>query len=136
MAIKVIVTDRKYFYQHSNGDSFAINPTNYSNHLSGLVFEKLKAQFTVEVSWNVILIDYQFINQGGGNIIIIKEGANFVSNGFAVGDTIIITFGAPVNETGEITYVSESELRIKDYSAGSASGLYSGPDWFKGTNQL
>jgi len=82
MAIKVIVTDRKYFYQHSNGDNFAINPTNYSNHLSGLVFEKLKAQFTVEVSWNVIISDYLFINQGGGDAIIVKDGANLFLMGF------------------------------------------------------
>ena len=137
MSANVIVTDRKYFFQHSNDDDYLTNPSNFSRHLSGSVFEKVKAQFTVEVSWNVIIEDYKFINQGGGDAVILKDGANFKSNGFSIGDNIIITFVSLLDETAEITYVSENELRIKDFTGPALiDGDLPGPDWIKGNDPL
>jgi len=137
MPQQVIVRDRKYFFQHSNGDSFLINPSNFSSHLSGNVFEKVKAVFTVQASWFDRFVDSKRINRGGGVVEIIKEGQNFDQT-FAVGDSITLNIVSVNVYTGDVIYVGTDRIILDNFSdpAIPSDESNSSEYWMKGTTLL
>lgn len=137
MSQRVVVTNREYRYQGPNGDNFLINPGNFSNFYSGVVDEKVQAKFEIEVSWSLQIVDFKRVNQGGGVVKIIKEGAQF-DQIFSIGDQIIETDSGGNNETGEIIFLSADELILENYSNPSvpSDDNDSTPNWFKGNTDL
>jgi len=83
MSVRIIVTDSKYFSELKNGSNFALNPSDFGNHLKGNFGEKLKAELTVQVSWRMGLSNYQITNS---NTITLSSGS-FFQEGFSVGDS-------------------------------------------------
>ena len=77
------VVDQKFYSEYSNGSTFALNPTEFAQHLKGGIGEKLKAVFTVQTEWFSKLRDYDMLYDNSANTLrIVKDGYNFVADGF------------------------------------------------------
>ena len=83
----LIVTDRKFFSQLANGESFSLNTGDFGTHTKGSVMERLKAVYIIDVSWNAQSDDVDEWEITGGNLVTRTVG-DFVGDGFSVGDTV------------------------------------------------
>lgn len=112
------VTDQKFYAQLNNGNSFSLNPSDFSRELKGGVTEKLRAEFDVEVTWYTELNSFSvYTNNAAGFIRVEFNGNDFFNDGFSVGDQVKISLpsaGAPPNTyyTGDIQSITDGEVEI------------------------
>lgn len=114
MASEIRITDQKFYAKLNNGDTFTLNPSDFSRHLKGGVLEEVKAVFNVQVEWYSLLMSYDMLYDNSANTLrIVKTGLNFVKDGFSVGDSVKFSISSPqAYITGDVTSLRTGEITL------------------------
>jgi len=110
MGVEILTKSTKYYNQFKNGLTFTDNLSDFTLNLTGSVGEKVKLIRQIEVGWFSRSLDTSstwIVDTTTGTIY--SNSGNFVSDGFAVGDTFIyeeLTAMAGANFTAEITSIN------------------------------
>ena len=134
MPKEVRVVGQKFFAKLNNGDSFNLNPTDFSTHLKGGVLEEIKAVFNVQISWNYkaaggsSIYYYDTVN---GIFIFRINGKNFGEE-FSVGDDIKFS-DSNWKITGNIKAISLGEVIIDNLTL---TGTLTGDVWSEPTEDI
>lgn len=113
----IITTSRKFYSQFRNGATFASNLTDFTTNLVGSSGERIKLIQTVQVDWYSGAINgdsFTFIAAGH----IQRAFNNFLTDGFAIGDTFDYCTdlsgggGAIITFSGTITSLSNDGLHV------------------------
>lgn len=134
MAVQTRVTSQKFFAQLNNGDTFALNTSDFAAHLKGGVLENIKAVFEVEVDWTTKIENFQMLYDVGANTIrLTSAGVDWMNDGFSIGDPIkISTTSLPRRITGTVTSITGSEIIIDTVVFVSGGALPAGSTGFSG----
>lgn len=114
MASEIRITDQKFFAKLNNGDTFSLNPSDFSRHLKGGVLEEIKAVFNVQVEWFSGLLSYDMLYDDLANTLRIrKTGLDFKKDGFSVGDSVKFSISSPQgNIEGDVTSLKVGEITL------------------------
>lgn len=133
MSAQTRVTDQKFYAQFNNGDTFALNASDYATHLKGGVLEDLKAVFTVEIDWTTIVSTYSLLYSTANDTLRLTDNTiNWNAEGFAVGDTLKISIPdgtlapGPTKIRATVTAITGGELDMETISFPTGTPLADG----------
>lgn len=110
MGVDIRIRNQRTFNEFKNDYSFASNPSDSTFNLAGSVMENIRVYTLIEVGWYSKTKDTSatwVINTANGTLE--SSAGNFITDGFAVGDTFMyedISGGGGTNFIGQITAVS------------------------------
>ena len=84
-----IINKTEFFLDHVNDKTFLTNTSDNNSHVLGSVMNKAKAEFEIDVYWDVIStvsLELRVINRN----IIKRNYGDFLSDGFCIGDTVCL----------------------------------------------
>jgi len=112
MPSEIRIVDQKFYAKLNNGDTFTLNPSDFSRHLKGGVLEEIKAVFNVQVEWYSRLLSYDMLyNNSALTLRIVKTGFDFIKDGFSVGDNVKFSINSPYADIeGTVTSVKVGEI--------------------------
>ena len=135
MPSEVRVVGQKFFAKLNNGDSFNLNPSDFSQHLKGGVLEEIKAVFNVQISWNYKVSggSSMYYHDTPNDIFIFRiNGKDFSTEGFSIGDDIKIS-DDNWKILGNIKSMSLGEITLTGLTI---TGVLSGNVWSSPTEDI
>ena len=107
MGLSVNIISQKYFNQFKNGVNFTDNVGDYTNNLTGSVFETVKVTYLVDIDWYGSVTSSDVWNADTSAQFITRSSGNWFNDGFSVGDTANWFQGAAHTAVIEITSISQ-----------------------------
>jgi hypothetical protein len=141
MAVNINILSQKFYDQFKNDVNFASNPADFTLNLAGSVMEQIQIIREFDVSWNY----FSSASNPMGGISELSPGVlrlelgggkKWRTEGFAVGDDILITWqdaSASQNNTGTITSINNS-VAIISWSGFPIPGNING--WINNTTKI
>ena len=92
MPKSIVIREQKFWNEYKNGEAFTDSLTDFTSNFTGLVMEKEKVRFLIDVSWGFEASTGNGITTGGANGRLSKTSGSFIDDGFTVGGTFDMTW--------------------------------------------
>jgi hypothetical protein len=139
MPVELITTDRKFFTQYKNGDTFASSTTDFTTNLACEVGEKIKLVTQLQVSWyfqcsTANQVDWEDM---GSNLYRFRKQnlQSWTVDGFSEGDTVELVATSTVTATLATLTPEWMYLQFASPISADSSGTYTTPR-FNGQTSL
>ena len=112
MPVNLVIRSQKYYNQYKNGVSFGANLGDYTNNLTGLVWEIVRVVMEVDINWSTSATANDVWNADTINLSISRSTGNWFNDGFSVGDVCDWLENGVIEANITITAISQNGSTI------------------------
>lgn len=85
MGKSIVIREEKYFNEFKNGVNFTDNLTDFTNNFTGMVMEKEKVRFVLDVSWGFVASASNSVSSNSTTGQLSRSSGDWENDGFSVG---------------------------------------------------